>query len=86
MPILSLDTFYFTSLSREKLKTLINISNMNIKDFLEITFVIAAGIAMPFIVIGSYFNLVSSDERQKPIAIFFLIVSIIYALAYSYFS
>ena len=60
---------------------------MNIKDFLEIAFIIAAGVAMPFIVIGSYFNLVSAgEERCKPLAILFLIISIIYALLYSYFS
>ena len=59
---------------------------MNIVDFFELFFVIAAGIAMPFIVIGSYFNLVPSGERAKPLTIFFLIISIIYALLYFYFS
>jgi flagellar biosynthesis protein FliR len=60
---------------------------MNIVDFFELFFVIAAGIAMPFIVIGSYFNLVSgTKERSKPLAIFFLVISIIYALTYIYFS
>ena len=59
---------------------------MNIKDFFELFFVIAAGLAMPFIVIGSYFNLVSNTkERSKPLAIFFLVISIIYALTYCYF-
>jgi len=37
---------------------------MNVKDFFELFFVIAAGIAMPFIVIGSYFNLVPRGERR----------------------
>jgi len=60
---------------------------MSIKEFFELFFVVAAGIAMPFIVIGSYFNLVSNkEERSKPLAIFFLIVSIIYALIYTYFA
>ncbi|MEG7978857.1 MAG: hypothetical protein NY202_02960 [Mollicutes bacterium UO1] len=60
---------------------------MNLIDFLEIFFVITGGIAMPFIVIGSYFNLVSKkEERSKPLVIFFLIISIIYALTYSYFA
>jgi hypothetical protein len=63
-----------------------NLEIMNIKDFFELFFVIAAGIAMPFIVIGSYFNLVSEKERSKPLAIFFLIISIIYALIYTYFA
>ena len=55
-------------------------------DFLELFFVIAAGLAMPFIVMGSYFNFVPSGERCRPLTIFFLIVSIIYAALYSYFS
>lgn len=60
---------------------------MSIVEFFELFFVIAAGIAMPFIVIGSYFNLVSNTkERSKPLAIFFLVISIIYALTYIYFS
>jgi hypothetical protein len=60
---------------------------MNIKDFFELFFVFAAGIAMPFIVIGSYFNLVpNKEERSKPLAIFFLVISIIYALTYTYFA
>lgn len=59
---------------------------MSVKDFFELFFVIAAGLAMPFIVIGSYFNLTSEGERNKPLVILFLIISIIYALFYSYFS
>jgi len=59
---------------------------MNVKDFFELFFVIAAGIAMPFIVIGSYFNLVPHGERRTWLTILFLIVSIAYALLYSYFS
>ncbi|MCE8163600.1 MAG: hypothetical protein I3274_05305 [Candidatus Moeniiplasma glomeromycotorum] len=59
---------------------------MNLGNFLELFFVIAAGIAMPFIVIGSCFNLVSSGERTRPFAIFFFIISLIYALTYSYFA
>jgi hypothetical protein len=59
---------------------------MSIGNFFELFFVIAAGIAMPFIVIGSYFNLVPAGERTKPLTIFFLIVSLIYASLYSYFS
>jgi len=73
-------------LSKKATKTLINLEIMNIKDFFELFFVIAAGLAMPFIVIGSYFNLVSNTkERSKPLAIFFLVISIIYALTYCYF-
>ncbi|KLL05086.1 MAG: hypothetical protein MRERV_5c009 [Mycoplasmataceae bacterium RV_VA103A] len=60
---------------------------MNIKDFFELFFVVAAGIAMPFIVIGSYFNFFPNPEDRRKIgAIFFLIISIIYALAYTYFA
>jgi len=60
---------------------------MKLIDFLEIFFVIAAVMAMPLIVIGSYFTLVpQKEERSKPLVIFFLIISIIYALTYSYFS
>jgi hypothetical protein len=59
---------------------------MKVGAFLELFFVIAAGIAMPFIVIGSCFSLVPAEERSKPLTILFLIISIIYALLYSYFS
>ena len=60
---------------------------MNVKDFFELFFVIAAAIAMPFIVIGTYFNFFPNpEERRKIGAIIFLIISIIYALAYTYFS
>ena len=59
---------------------------MSIGEFLELFFVIAAAIAMPFIVIGSCFNFIFPKERTKPLTIFFLIISIIYALLYSYFS
>ena len=59
---------------------------MNVKDFFELFFVIAAGIAMPFIVIGSYFNLVPRGERRTWLTILFLIISIAYALLYTYFS
>ena len=59
---------------------------MNVKDFFELFFVIAAGIAMPFIVIGSYFNLVPRGERRTWLTILFLIVSVAYALLYTYFS
>ncbi|WP_322632121.1 hypothetical protein [endosymbiont DhMRE of Dentiscutata heterogama] len=60
---------------------------MNIKDFFELFFVVAAGIAMPFIVIGSYFNFFPNpDDRRKVGAIIFLIISIIYALFYTYFA
>ena len=59
---------------------------MSIGEFLELFFVIVAAVAMPFIVIGSCFNFVSPKERAKPLTIFFLIISIIYALLYSYFS
>jgi len=59
---------------------------MKINDFFELFFVITAGMAMPFIAIGSYFNLVPKKERDKPFAIFFLIITIIYALVYAYFS
>lgn len=41
---------------------------------------------MPFIVIGSYFNLVPKQDRGKPLTIFFLITSIVYASIYAYFS
>jgi len=59
---------------------------MKLIDFLELFFVIAAGMAMPFIVIGSYFNFVPVKERTKILTIFFLIISIAYALLYCYFS
>ena len=60
---------------------------MNIINFFELFFVIAAGIAMPFIVIGSYFNFFPNPEDRRKIgAIIFLIISIVYALAYAYFS
>jgi len=55
-------------------------------NLLEIFFILAAGLAMPFIVMGSYFNFIPKAERAKPWAIAFLIISILYALAYSYFS
>jgi len=47
---------------------------------------LTAGLAMPFIVIGSYFNFIPKAERTKPWAIAFLIISILYAVAYTYFS
>ena len=59
---------------------------MNIKDFFEITFVIVAGMAMPFIVIGSYFTSVPKEERTKPLAVFFLVISLIYAVIFTYFA
>ena len=59
---------------------------MKTGDFIELFFIIAAGLAMPFIVIGSYFNFVPSGGRYRPLTIFFLIVSIIYAILYSYFA
>jgi len=55
-------------------------------NFLESFFVIVAGLAMPFIVVGSYFNLTLADERDEPLAIFFSFISIVYALLYAYFS
>ena len=54
--------------------------------FLEVFFILAAGLAMPFIVMGSYFNFIPKLERTKTLGIYFLIISILYALAYSYFS
>jgi hypothetical protein len=59
---------------------------MKLTNFLEIFFILAAGLAMPFIVIGSYFNFIPKQERSKPWAIAFLIISILYAMAYAYFS
>lgn len=41
---------------------------------------------MPFIVIGSYFTTIPKDQRNKLFSWFFLIISIIYALTYSYFA
>ena len=41
---------------------------------------------MPFIVIGSYFNFIKRTERTKWWAMFFLVISILYALSYAYFS
>ena len=55
-------------------------------NLLEIFFILTAGLAMPFIVVGSYFNLVPAEKRTEPLTIFFLVISIIYALIYSYFS
>ena len=63
-----------------------NKKSMKLSEFLEIFFIIAAGLAMPFIVIGSFFTLISEKNRSKPLAIFFLIISIVYALLYAYFS
>jgi hypothetical protein len=60
--------------------------NMNLIEFLELFFVIAGGMAMPFIVIGGYFLSIPRSDRNKPVAIFFLIITILYALSYSYFS
>ena len=59
---------------------------MKPSNFLEIFFILAAGLAMPFIVLGSYFNFIPKAERTKPWAIFFLIISILYAITYAYFS
>jgi len=59
---------------------------MKPRNLLEIFFILAAGLAMPFIVIGSYFNFIPKAERSKPLAIFFLVLSILYATAYAYFS
>ncbi|RHZ35285.1 hypothetical protein GvMRE_IIg132 [endosymbiont GvMRE of Glomus versiforme] len=53
---------------------------------LEIFFIIASGISMPFIVMGSYFSLTLEKDRSKPLIIFFLIISVVYALLYSHFS
>ena len=59
---------------------------MKVSEFLELFFIILGGMAMPFIVIGSYFNLVKKTERSKVLAIVFLVISIFYALIYSYFA
>jgi hypothetical protein len=59
---------------------------MKVNEFLELFFIIVGGMAMPFIVIGSYFNLVKKTERNKVLAIVFLIISVLYALIYSYFA
>lgn len=65
---------------------LLKYMNMKASDFLELFFIIAGGMAMPFIVLGSYFNLVKKVQRGKTLEIFFLTISILYALIYSYFA
>lgn len=58
-----------------------------LKEFFELFFVIATMIATPVIVMGSYFNLFPKlEHRSKHGAYFFLIISIIYALSYTYFA
>jgi hypothetical protein len=59
---------------------------MKASEFLELFFIIVGGMAMPFIVIGSYFNLVKKAQRSKTLEIIFLIISVLYALIYSYFA
>lgn len=60
---------------------------MLVKEFFELFFVIATMIATPVIVIGSYCNIFPKlEQRSKPGAILFLIISIIYALSYTYFA
>jgi Na+/phosphate symporter len=60
---------------------------MEVKDFFEIFFVIATMIATPVIVMGSYFNIFPKlKDRREVGAIIFLIISIIYALSYTYFA
>ena len=59
---------------------------MKVGNFFELFFVIAAGLAMPFIAIGSYFNFVPAGKRTEPLTILFLVISLIYALIYSYFA
>lgn len=59
---------------------------MKSSNLLEVFFILAAGLAMPFIVLGSYFNFIPNTERNKWWAIVFLIISVLYALAYAYFS
>ncbi len=64
----------------------VKINRMKTRNLIEIFFILAAGLAMPFIVIGSYFNFIPKTERSKPLAICFLVLSILYAVAYAYFS
>jgi hypothetical protein len=59
---------------------------MQVKEFFELFFVIAAMIATPVIVMASYFSVFPKLEYRKNGAIFFLIISIIYALSYTYFA
>ena len=59
---------------------------MKVSEFLELFFIVVGGMAMPFIVIGSYFNLVKKEERNKILEIVFLVISVLYALIYSYFA
>ncbi|WNE40568.1 MAG: Alpha-1,4-glucan:maltose-1-phosphate maltosyltransferase [Mycoplasmataceae bacterium] len=59
---------------------------MEVKEFFELFFVIAAMIATPVIVMASYFSVFPKLEYRKDGATFFLIISIIYALSYTYFA
>ena len=60
---------------------------MRIEEFFELFFVIGTMLATPVIVIGSYFNVFPRiNLRSKNGACFFLIISIIYALSYTYFA
>lgn len=59
---------------------------MKFTNFFELTFIFLAGFAMPFIVIGSYFNFVAKSDRHKPLTICFLVISVLYAMAYAYFA
>jgi hypothetical protein len=59
---------------------------MKIKNLIEIFFVFATCLAMPFIVIGSYFGFIPRSDRGKPVAFCFLIITVLYALFYSYIS
>lgn len=38
---------------------------MKSSNLLEVFFILAAGLAMPFIVLGSYFNFIPNTERNK---------------------
>lgn len=59
---------------------------MKLKDYFELFFFVSSAMAMPFIVIGNYFSLISCKDRDAVESIFFLIITIIYAAAYTYFS
>jgi len=59
---------------------------MKIQDFLELFFLFTSALAFPFIVMGSYFNLVKRTDRTGKLEIIFLVISIIYALIVTYFS
>jgi len=64
----------------------VKINRMKPRNLLVNLLILGAGLDMPFIVIGSYFNFIPKAERSKPLAICFLVLSVLYAVVYAYFS